>query len=171
MSILNITYQDFSNPLIYIPTNKLTEADLQIYIDEWEVDYLQDLLGCELYELFVADLDNGVPQDPVYVRIYEAFCDDEDLCGVKNKSEGMVKMLQKFIYWKYSRDQKVKATNTGNVVNENEVSREADFAASSIYQLYNQAVKSYKAIQYYICDNSVDYPTYNGSRKEKTNWL
>lgn len=171
MSLLNISYTDFSNALIYIPTNKLTEAALQVYIDEWEEEYLQDLLGCELYDLFVADLVGGVPQTQIYLEIYTSFCYDELECGYRNKSEGMVKMLQKFIYWKYSRDIKVKATNTGNVVNDNEVSREADFGASRIYELYNQGIKSYCAIQRFICDNSSDYPTYNGSKKGKTNWL
>lgn len=171
MSILNITYQDFVNPLIFIPTNKHTEADLQVFIDYWETEYLEDMLGCDLFNLFVADLVAGVPQTQIYIDIYEKFCIDEPDCGYKNKSEGMVKMIQKFVYWKYMSESKVKATNTGYVVNENEVARIADFSESRIYQIYNQAIKSYKGIQIYICDNLNDYPDYNGSHKGKTSWI
>jgi len=171
MSILNITYQDFLNPLIFIPTNKLTEADLQVFIDEWENEYLEEMLGCDLFALFAADLVAGVPQTQIYIDIYEKFCYDESICGLKNKSEGMVKMIQKFVYWKYMRESKVKATNTGYVVNENEVSRIADFSESRLYEIYNQAIKSYLAVQIYICEKLSDYPTYNGAIKEKTSWL
>ena len=101
MSILNITYQDFVNPLIFIPTNKHTEADLQVFIDYWETEYLEVMLGCDLFNLFVADLVAGVPQTQIYIDIYEKFCIDEPDCGYKNKSEGMVKMIQKFVYWKF----------------------------------------------------------------------
>jgi hypothetical protein len=169
MSILNITPEDFESAPICIATNKHTEDGLQEYIDKFEVDYLQDLLGCELYDLFVADLLNGVPQTQIYIDIYEPFCKDDN-CG-RWRSEGIVKMVEKFIFWKYTRDQKVKNTNTGNIVNSNEVSREAEFSESRIYTVYNEGICSYDAIQWYICDNLTDYPTFKGIIKKKTSWL
>ena len=171
MSILNITPANFKTGMLCINTTIHTEADLQIYIDQFEKDYLIDLLGCELYDLFAADLVSGVPQSAIYLSIYNSFCEDESSCGIKWVSEGMVKMLEKFIFWEYTRDQKVKNTFSGNVVNENEASRETSFPESRIFQIYNQAIVSYKAIQWFICDNSSDYPTYNGCKKGKTNWL
>ena len=173
MSILKITPLDFKSQLIFIATNKHTSSGLQEYIDEVEVDILQDLLGCELYDLFAADIDplTGKPVTQIYLDIYNSFCLDESECYNQVKSEGMVKMIQKFIFFFYTRDQKVKNTTTGNIVNENEVSRETDFSSSRIYQVYNKGIKSYKAIQYYICDNESDYPKFNGERKQKTSWL
>lgn len=171
MSILNITPTNFKNALIYIATNVHTEDDLQTYIDEFEVEYLQEMLGCELYELFVADLVNGVPQTQIYIDIYNKFCIDDDLCGTQRVSEGIVKMIEKFIFWEYIKDQKVKDTSSGNVVNVNEASRETVFSATRVFDTYNKAIKSYKAIQWFICENSSDYPKFNGSNKDKTSWL
>ena len=171
MSILNITPSNFENGLICIATNVHTENDLQTYIDEFEVVFLKAMLGCELYELFLADLVSGVPQAQIYLDIYNEFCIDEDACHVQLVSEGMVKMCEKFIFWEYIRDQKVKDTTSGNVVNSNEASREATFPETRLYQIYNQAIKSYQSIQVYICDNSSDYPVYNGIKKKKTSWL
>ncbi len=171
MSVLNITPSNFSNGLICIATNVHTESDLQTYIDEFEGVYLKDLLGCELYDLFVADLVGGIPQAQIYKDIFEPFCKDEEACHVQVVSEGMVRMCEKFIFWEYVRDQKVKNTSSGNVVNDNEASREASFPESRLYQIYNQGIESYKSIQWLICDNSSDYPTYNGVNKRKTSWL
>ena len=169
MSILNITPQSFKSAPIYIAFNKHTEDDLQQYIDKWEVDYLQDMLGCELYDLFVADLVAGVPQTQIYIDIFSPFCTD-DLCR-RLRSEGIVMMVEKFIFWKYIRDQKVKNTSTGNIVNSNEVSRESEFSEGRLYTTYNEGINSYDAIQWYICDNMFDYPTFKGLIKKKTSWL
>lgn len=171
MSILNITPSNFENGLICISTNVHTESELQTYIDEFEVVFLKDMLGCELYDLFVADLDNGVPVAQIYKDIFNPFCIDKNNCGVQRVSEGIIKMIEKFIYWEYTRDQKVKNTTSGNVVNDNESSRETHFPESRIYSTYNQGIKSYCAIQWFICENLSDYPKFNGLTKRKTSWL
>jgi len=171
MSLLNITPVNFENALICIATNKDTENGLQQYIDNYEEVYLTKMLGCDLYKLFIADLVNGVPQTQIYIDIYEKFCYDEDGCGTQIKSEGMVKMLEKFIFFEYTRNQKVKNTNTGNIVNMNEVSREANYTETSIFQNYNEAIESNDAIQWFICDNEASYQTFNGQKTEKTSWI
>jgi len=170
MSLLNITPANFKNGLLCIATTVHTESDLQDYIDKYEVDYLQDLLGCELYGLFIADLVNGVPQTQIYIDIYNKFCIDDD-CGHQRVSEGMITMLEKFIFFEYVRDQKVKNTNTGNVVSQAEASRETMFPESRLYTIYNEGIKSYCNIQWYICENLTDYPTFEGIVKRKTSWL
>jgi hypothetical protein len=169
MSILNITPIDFEDGPYCIATNKHTTSQLQSYIDEWEVKYLEDMLGCALYTLFAADLNSGVPQSQRFIDIFNPFCIDDD-CG-QRRSEGIKTMIEKFVFWKYVRDQKVSNTNTGNIVNSNEVSRETSFSESKLYQIYNEAIKTYCNIQWYICDNSNLYPEFEGIVKRKTSWL
>jgi hypothetical protein len=171
MSVLNITPGNFDDGTIKIGYSIHQSSDLQLFIDKWEKRYLQEMLGCALYDLFVADLVAGIPQNAIYLSIYNEFCVDENNCGRQKRSEGIIEMIEKFIYWKYTRDQKVRNTPSGNVVNENEASRETDFPATRIYTTYNEGVESYCSIQWYICDNSTDYPTYNGITKQKTSWL
>ncbi len=170
MSVLNISPSNFQSGPVCIATNVYTESELQDYIDKYEEEILIDLLGCDLYNLFVADLVSGVPQTQIYLDIYNKFCIDEDYCHIW-KSEGMVKMLEYMIFFYYVRDQKVKQSNEGNVVSMAEASRESTFTESNIYRNYNQGIKSYCAIQWYICDNSNDYPDFNGQIKKKTTWL
>ena len=46
-----------------------------------------------------------------------------------------------------------------------------EFTETNIYAVYNEGINSYKAIQWFICENEVNYPTFNGKRKDKTNFL
>ncbi len=172
MSFLNITPSDFEGGVYNIATNVHTESDLQSYIDLYEEKYLKDLLGCALFDLFKADVVNGgtgIPIAQIYLDIYNAFCEENDC--YRYESEGMLVMLKDFIYFEYTRDQPIKNTNSGNRVNDNEASREAEFSETKIYRLYNQGINSYRAIQWYICDNLTVYPTMKGIIKGKTSWL
>lgn len=169
MSELKITPENFKTGRFKIAVNVHKEADLQSYIDTFEKMYLQDLLGCDLYELFIADLDaSGMPQSQIYIDIYRSFCYDDDGCGLKRRSEGMVQMVKEFIFFEYVRNQKVENGNNGNVVNMAEASREALNIETDIYDAYNEGLKSYWAIQWYVCEHSEDYPKYNGERKSYT---
>jgi len=161
---------DYQNGTICIAVNSLIEPELQSYIDTFEKIYLQDLLGCNLYDLFIDDLDSNVPQTPRFSTIFNELC-FETYCGIELKSLGIKEMLKRFIYWEWERKNRVKNTITGNRVNENEVSREASFASSDIYQVYNEGIDTYKAIQSYICKNESDYSDFKGKMKEKTSWL
>jgi hypothetical protein len=170
MSLFNITPLDYESGILLIATNKHTEDTLQAYIDEYDVPYLQDMLGCELYELFLADLVNGVPQSQRFIDIFEPFCKDDDCYGIQ-KSEGIKIMVKYFIYWEYVKQQRVNNTNTGDVINENEVSRVARPPETKLYSTYNKAIKTYCAIQWFICDNLTVYPEFEGVIKQKTSWL
>ena len=172
-----------------ISLNKFETPELQEFIDMLEVEVLQELLGCELYDEFIADLDvDNNPQSAQFIAIFNEFCID-DTCisstyydevlypysntfyfkNVQRKSEGMVEMLKGFIFWAYVNEQKYKNTVTGQIVNDNETSREVmasefqDFTAKR----YNKAIDTYKNIQWYICDNDEDYTAdFNGLRKD-----
>lgn len=160
-----------------ISQNKFDKDALQAYIDQYEKDYLQDLLGCELYDIFIADLDvNGVPQTVIYQTIYNELCVDESLytctCDKVKRSSGIKQMLKGFIYYHYIRDQRLKNTISGTIVNDNENSVQASTneLITLIHRRYNDSINSYKAIQSYIDYNFSTYPDYKGSCKDYIYW-
>ena len=141
---------------------------LQQYIDKYEKTYLQDLLGCALYDLFIDDLDTSEPpvsQTQRFIDIYDEKCTD-DVCGVMYRSEGILEMLKGFVYYHYILDQKFKNTTVGTVVNESSFSREVAAAKSTMEDRYNLAVDTYIAIQLFVLDNKDVYPEFNGIKKK-----
>jgi hypothetical protein len=148
--------------------NQNSYTQLDSYIDKYEQPYLMELLGAELYELFIADLLNGKPQKAEYLSIYNIIVDQD--CGKLMFSEGMVEMLKGFIYFEFVRDDKYKHTPSGIVVNRSDISREAGFSEFDIYGRYNDAVKNYDVIQWYIQKYKSDYPEFNGVPKSLVFW-
>ena len=145
-------------------------SDLQKYIDKFESEYLQELLGCDLYELFKTDFEitGTAPTDAIYTKIFDEFCQDESLCIIR--SQGMKEMLIGFIYYEFVKDAPYKAGDNGAVMNAVEVSTHAGTNEHDIYTRYNIAVETHKAIQWCICENSADYPTFNGQNKVLNHW-
>jgi len=145
-----------------------SKIDLEFYIEKYEKSYLQDLLGCELYDAFIADLDTNeppVPQTQVFLDIFDSFCEN-DGCGLMYRSDGIVDMLKGFVYYHYVLDQKFKNNINGTMVSESSFSREVDLSKSTMEDRYNLAVNSYVSIQLYIIDNSTLYPEFNGVKKK-----
>jgi hypothetical protein len=164
MSILNITPEQFIGEY-QIAGGKYQNDNIQAYIDEYEIIYLKNLLGCELFELFNADLLNYIPQDPIYSVLYNPICVDlKNYCYDKKqiRSDGMVKMLKGFIYFMYIRDNKTPNTHTGNTQAENEVSEVVSFRKMGLPYRFNDAVRNYQNIQLFIDENRTNYPTFNG---------
>jgi 16S rRNA C1402 N4-methylase RsmH len=73
------------------------------------------------------------------------------------------------IYFQYVKDNKTKQTMNGAVSQQTEVSTPSD--NTFLYQRYNDAVRTYQAIQIYINDNIDIYPTFAGVRKKKTSFI
>lgn len=144
-----------------------TVSDVQEYLDKFEIIYLQDLLGCELYEEFANDFAilGNAPTDPKFIAIWNMFCKD-DSCGIM-RSEGITKMLSLFVYFEYLRDQPAKNNIGGMQLNEQANSTASTYSQTNIFTNYNEAIDSYCAIQWYICDNpnNYDYSKYNGQYK------
>ena len=158
--------------------NEFTESKIQLYINRYEPIYLTALLGCDLYDLFVADLlptpsePTSVPQTAIYTSIFDAFCDDDgNTNGLQHVSEGMVEMLKFFIFFEYARDNQFSFGITGATKNNFSNSEIAVINQTNAIDNYNNAVKTYKEIQWFICDNSDDYPLYNGVFKDYMSWL
>jgi hypothetical protein len=172
---------------VKISSNKYDEKDLMLYIQRYEQEILEELLGCDLATAFIADLDaDNNPTEQRFINIMNPFCIDDNMsvgflwdyayfyecrndytgykCKIQWRSRGIRELLKSMIYFKYVRDQKVKNTVTGNVVNQNNVSREAQSGEMNLRRIYNDILKTKTAIQWYICKNpdSLDYDDFNG---------
>lgn len=172
---------------VKISSNQYDEKDLLLYIQRYEQEILEELLGCDLSAAFIADLDaDNNSTEQRFIDINAPFCIDDNLntyflyeypyfyecnnqytgykCKLQWRSRGIKELLKSLVYFHYVRDQKVKNTVTGNVVNQNNVSREASFAESNIRRIYNNILKTRNAIQWRICKNadSLNYDDYNG---------
>jgi hypothetical protein len=141
--------------------------NISAYIDRYEEKYLADLLGAELYKLFKADVlantPNQVPTDANYLLIYNSILEDYGSCVVR--SEGMKSMILGFIWFEYVRGSKHKHTESGVVYNNVELSTIPAWSSGFIQKRYNESITNYENIQWYICQNSGDYPEYNGIGK------
>lgn len=145
----------------YFISQKLYD-DLDLYIEKYEKQYLINLLGAELYKLFISDLDsNFEPTTVIYQTIYNEILTDYNTCLIN--SEGIKKMLIKFIYFEYVRDNQQKNTTNGTVVNNAELGINVN-PIYSVARAYNEACDSVYAIQFYIKQNIANYPTYNGRK-------
>lgn len=151
-----------------VAINTQTEQLLQQYIDKYEELYLINLLGVDLYNLFKADVVSYLPQSAIYLSIYNKIQKDDG--GRLRISEGMKEMLLGFIYFEYMRDLKFKSTVSGGTVNNVEAANEAD-PETTVYQRYNDGVRSANTIQWYICENMSDYPDYNGQEYKLAYWV
>jgi hypothetical protein len=148
-------------------------TDLQSYIDKYEKHYLLRLLGADLYGLFIADLTVPTPQVPqtaIYISLFDAFeIDDDNDC--LRISEGIKVMLTQFVYFQFLRDQPNKKKIGGVYRTEIETGTNLGYDGYNLVEAYNQGVKNYKEIQWFICDNDTDYPTENSQPIEYTSGI
>jgi hypothetical protein len=135
-------------------TGMYDTAKLQSYIDKYEVRYLRELLGVTLYNEFVSDLTiQYVPKSPNFLQLYNPFAEDVNMYQML-ESDGMLEMLKGFIYFEYSKDLMMQQTTYGGVQQTAENSKVLNTLQSLIYNRYNEAVRTYRAIQDYILLNT-----------------
>jgi len=170
MSILGITYNDFGKGKFELHHGMYEQAKIQAYIDKYERQYLVKLLGVELFNQFVADLVGNVPQTAKYLKIYNPFEYDNVNCYIYI-SEGMIDMIKGFVYYQYLKDLTNNVAVSGNVRPLGENSENVSTLNSMIYTRYNDSVRTFKAIQSYICDFSSDYLKYNGAGLRTAYWI
>ena len=133
-----------------ISTGMYDNDRLQDYIDRYEVKYLRQLLGVSMYNEFIADLDaNNVPLSPNYLKLYYAFAEDITPYTLL-ESDGLIDMLKGFIYFEYYKDLVNLATPYGGVKPNAENSTIVGTTSTTMYNRYNEAIKTYKAINHYI---------------------
>lgn len=147
-----------------IARDNFTKAIFDDYRDEKQFNLIYKLLGAELGQLFIDDLDaNGVPVTARFTAIYEAFIVDDG--SSVRESKGIKEMTIAYIYYYWCRDNNRNVGITGNTKNKGENSDVIE-TVDWIVRAYNKAIATYKEIQWYIGENSTDYPEYNGVPRE-----
>ena len=176
-----------------IAQDNQTNENLNYYVTKFEKKYLVDLFGKELYDLFIADLSNGVPQSTRFTTVYNALSYDpygssavfipidaaytnwadqyKGYVKPPTESEGISTMLKGFVFYHFVGDMDMVAGQTGVVTNKDENSdtnskRTLEFIESK----YNEAVNSFKVIRNYILANPTTYPEYAGVDKDYNYW-
>jgi hypothetical protein len=148
-----------------IPTPFDGSNKLQAYIDYYEPKYLNDLFGAELYVLFADGVGNEVE---IYEALNNPFAFDSDITGEPCVSMGVNHMLKCLIYGHYWSEDLAIPTSVGKV----EIVPEAGKLQNDNYNnniaFYNEGIKTYKAIQLYIEENSSTYPTFKGVKRGLT---
>ena len=135
-------------------TGMYDTAKLQTYINKYEMRYLRELLGIDLYNEFISDLSPlFVPKSPNFLKIFNPLYEDVTMYSML-ESDGMLEMLKGFIYFEYSKDQMMQQTTFGGVQQKSENSKVLNSLQTLIYARYNEAIKTYKAIQDYILLNT-----------------
>lgn len=170
---LIITVSDFlsSAGKLAIAQDNVAATKITSYILRYEEQYLIDLLGVELFNLFKADIASppNPPASPIYAALYDPIRQDDGTCI--RISRGMKDMVMGFLWWEYMRDAKFRQALTGMFVDKSENSREAPFDEYNIYGRYNESIESYQTIQWYIKKDTANaYPTYNGQCKDIAHW-
>lgn len=136
--------------------------DLAPYIAKYEKKYLVDLLGSDLYDLFIADLTGSTPQVPQTARFLDIFNEIRlDKNGCVWFSEGIKKMLVQFIYFHFVRDLQFVNTTSGTRRTESQSSNLLGYNGYNLTESYNEGVRNYNVIQDYILENSDTYPEEN----------
>jgi len=177
-----LTTDDFRTGFHALPLDKYNQ--LQSYIDKFEPLILCQLFGSELYDLYVADLVDGVPQSPRFLEVFNPFCKTVQIkyccwkgiweydyesrwCEELLQSEGIKEMLKGFIYFNYLPQLGNQQTPVGltrkkvaasDMLSDKQVGRDAE-------QKLNQAIISYQAIQKFMCYNHDVYPEFDGQAK------
>lgn len=144
-----LTVNDFTGKY-QLSTGMYDVTKLQDYITKYEKRYLIELFGAKLYDEFISDLDMAnVPQSPNFLKVFNPFYENVTLRQLII-SEGIIEMLKGFVYFEYSKDLINQMTPYGNVRPISENSEPVSTLYSMIYTRYNEAIKTYKAIQTYI---------------------
>ncbi len=165
-----VKVEDFTGKYA-ISQNAYNVSQIQSFIDKYEKVYLRDLLGLVTGDLLYADIAPVTflpPVNAIYSVLFNPIA--EVINGREIISNGIKEMLLGFIYWHYTIKQPITNTLTGNVVQQNEVSRQADWSETDIYENYNEAVRTYTAIQYFINNDRTNYPDYSGKCKQLNHW-
>ncbi len=144
-------------------TGMYDQAKLLEYIQIYEEQYLIDLFGAALYDEFILDLDNNnYPESPNFQKVFDPFHLDNTSNGFLTSyntynnviiSKGILEMLKGFIYFEYVKDTANQITSQGQKIPQGENSLTATTLYNMMYTRYWEALKTYRAIQWYIYRN------------------
>jgi hypothetical protein len=140
---------------------------IDLYIDMYEIQFLNDLLGVELASLLLADLDSYEPQTQRFTDIFEEI--NFTHCGVNYHSKGIKNILLGFVWFEYVRDSIVAQSQNGAVNTTTETA--TPVSGNFSYERYNNSISWSETIQKYITLDLDVYPEFNGSIKKATSWI
>lgn len=170
-----------------ISQDQYTVKPLQEYIDREEKALLCKLLGDSLADQVISYFEsNKDPDDPLLNRIIDPFCKNiqgtsevlyyhfyhyyywsyfPNRCKSKTfLSRGIEEYLKGFIYYEFITQSPIKQTPAGS--SESAYSSATKVPTKKNYRVAemrrNEALGTYEAIQYIICENISDYPDFNG---------
>lgn len=147
-----------------------SDFDIDDYIQRYELKYLKELLGIDLYDLYKANADldpvNHIPTNPDYLKIFNPL--EFNYSFKVYISEGIKSMLLDFVYFEFMKDQVSGATLLGMQKQENELSKSS---ISMIYFRYNEGVKTFNTIGRYIVLNPSGYKEALIRLKETAYWI
>ena len=197
-----LTVDDFKYGEYKIPQNKnLCNEDLEYYIEKYEIQITQELLGCDMSQDFIDDYNDtaGNMNSTAFQDIFNPLCEDIDsntyytnFCYCNNhnhnhnhnhynccknriiRNNGYLEMLKGFIFFYYMRDFNFERTLTGVTNINNENSNNVRHSEWGLFNFYNKAVKDYRVIQEYIHINKkiyTEYDKFNGIKKNYSNYF
>lgn len=138
-----------------------SSQNLVDYINRYTPIYMSELLGAELYKRYL----NDQGQSPCFIKINEPFVEDLtpfliNKFGFNNGllvSDGVKDMLLGFLYFEIMKDSMTQGTIYGEVIQRGEVSNKTTSLSTLIYNRYNEAIRTFNAIQYYILMHMNDF--------------
>lgn len=150
-----------------INLNKHNVNNVQACIDSVEELALLELFGVDFKDIV---LQGVVDLDPIYEQLYNPFV-FQDSCDRIWQSKGVKEMLLGFVYFEWFATHSVAVVLDGQRENESENSKVASSLRANNEKRYNDAVKTYRAIQAYINENLDIYPEFKGQGKLLMNWF
>jgi hypothetical protein len=160
------SYEHFSVYPVILPNAGISSATnpeatvINNMIAKCEPEYLQDILGYELYALFIAGVDS---EDADYLAIKNG-ATYVDPYGVTQKWAGFVKgsnPIANYTYCNYVANNESKVFNSGVAKGKNE---NADVVSvdSKIIPAWNEMVKFNFKLHEYLVANQAKFPKYVG---------
>jgi len=158
---------DFEVGRFALPQSSITSKNLISIIGDVEEVELCNLLGFELSELLISDLDGtNTPVNQRFTKIFYKFFEKSSICSEKMVSAGIVDMLKGFVFFYYGRTLNVRLSMNGAITAESENAESRPANHSQLRANYNKSVKTFKAIQAYVKENEDIYPEFDGIEKD-----
>lgn len=146
-----VTTADFKGKF-KMSTGTYIDDNLVEYMTRYERIYLLKLLGVNMYNQFISDLSNGVPRSPLFLSIFNQLAFEQ--CDEIVISNGIKDMLLGCIYFEWQRDLINAETPQGGVIPKSETSEIASTLYTTMWNKYNDAIRTYRAIRKYITYNA-----------------
>lgn len=163
-----LSLSDFTT-LFSLAQATASNPTLQAFIDKYEASYIKRILGVELGEKFITDVQGEDADSDEIESRFQILIDGftkQDSCGHIMENRGMKEILAALVYYHYVTETQAKHTQSGVTLNQAEVSTilSPENATRFGEQKWNGALSSIEAVQWW-CDveDRANYTEYNGT--------